>query len=399
MNLTDQFIFILGTTKFDNPYESTTYTLAKYLAKSNYVYYIENPFTWKDYFRFKGSAEFERRQHYFSSASDGILPTEIENLKVVIVPFLLSINFLPEGLIYRALLKINERIIAKRLKKIIAAKNIPKPIYINSFNFHYPNIAKYINPIATVYHCVDPLILPFDRKHGVISEQILLQKSDMVVCTSKQLYTEKKETNPNTYFVPNAADISHCSKALDEDLQVHESIRNLKKPIIGYFGHVERRFDFDLLKAVVEKHSEKTFVFAGPVSREFIPDWFFNTPNIILTGRFDYDQLPSILKGFDVALIPFKKDNVSGTIFPLKLFEYLGAGKPVVCTNFNPDLAEFTHQTVRYCADSETFSEAITSELENDSKERISERIEIANQNTWTKRIDEFANLIYLQIT
>ncbi|MBC7913357.1 MAG: glycosyltransferase family 1 protein, partial [Pyrinomonadaceae bacterium] len=249
MKLSNQYIFILGTTKFDNPYESASYIIAKELALTNHVFYIENPFTWKDYFKYKGSAEFNLRKNLFSGASEGIISTNIPNLKIVITPPLLSINFLPEGKLYRFLLKINESIIVKRIKKVLRSYKIENYIYINSFNFHYPDIADSLKPLLQVYHCVDPLIMPFDRKHGLVSELNLLNKSQVVICTSKQLYEEKKSLNKNTYFIPNAADISHSSKALDDNLAIHESVAQLQKPVIGYFGNIERRMDFDLIKS------------------------------------------------------------------------------------------------------------------------------------------------------
>lgn len=394
MSLSDQNIFILGTTKFDNPYESASYIIAKHLAESNNVYYLENPYTWKDYFRHRNSDGFRVRQNYFAKSSDGILSTSMERLKVVVTPPLLSINFLPEGGLYRFLLKINERIIAKRIQRILKDKAITDFIYINSFNFHYPKVSNSLSPLLTIYHCVDPLILPFDRKHGLISEQELIVNSNAVICTSKQLFKEKIMHNDNTYFVPNAADLSHSSKARDPDLAVHESISGLPKPVIGYFGNIERRMDFDLIKKVAEQNPDKSFVFAGPISEEFVPEWFYQTPNIYHTGRLDYDQLPSVLKGFDTALIPFKKDEVSATIFPLKLFEYLGAGKPVVCTNFNPDLEDFTKGLVRFCPDSDSFSNAINEELRDNSSEKIDERLALASENTWKKRVDEFSEIL-----
>lgn len=394
MGLKGKAIFILGTAKFDGPFESTSFTIAKYLAKENEVYYIENPYTWKDYFKYRGTEEFEKRRIHFSRSSSGLIDTAEANLKVVITPPLLSINFLPEGPAYRLLLRFNERIIARRINQIKKKRSISDFIFINSFNFHYPGIADLTKPGVSVYHCVDPLIIPFDMKHGLTSEPALVRKSDLVICTSKQLYRDKKQLNPQTFFVPNAADIAHSSKALEKDLPVHPEIAAIAKPVIGYFGNIERRMDFDLLKAVIADHTDKNFVFVGPMSPEFIPAWFYNTPNIHLIGRKPYQNMPSIIKGFDVAIIPFKKDDVSATIFPLKLFEYLGAGKPVVATDFNPDLPEFTGNSVFYCPDAETFSESLTDCLQKETDEKIRERLKIASENTWDNRVEEFSSII-----
>ena len=394
MALENRDIFILGATKFDGPYESTSYTVARYLARYNRVYYIDYPFTWKDYIRQKGTSEYIIRKPYLKPGSNGVLDTDIPGLKIIFIPLLYSINFLPEGWLYRLFLRLNERIITKRLKQVIRLLNIKDYIYINSFNFHYPDIAKNLSPVLTVYHCVDPLIIEYDKRHGVVSEHKLITQSDIVICTSKQLADEKRALNPHTYFVPNAADISHSGKALDEGLEIHESIRNLPKPVIGYFGTIERRMDFELLKQVIESNPDKSFAFVGPLSPEFVPEWFSNTPNVYLPGRQDYKDMPAIIKGFDVAIIPFKKDDVSKTIFPLKLFEYLGAGKPVVITNFNPDLKEFTQGAVTFCNNAEEFNQAINDSLKNNTFSMRQQRIQVAQQNTWHKRVEEIGNII-----
>lgn len=387
-------IFFLGATRFDSSAQSTSFTIAQQLAEKNFVFYIDYPITWKDYFKKNHKQEIENRKSKFSPGSDGILTTGNPNFKIIIIPPLLSINFLPEGFFYRTLLKFNERIISNRIKKVIKRYKISDYVYINSFNFHYPGIAEKLTPSLKIYHCVDPMIMPYDVKHGIISENMLVEKSDFVVCTSRQLYSEKLLLNPNTHFIPNAADISHSGKALDENLLVHQSIANLKKPIIGYIGTIERRIDYELLKEVIETNHDKTFVLAGPVAHEYVPNWLTDQTNVCMPGSIPYKDLPNLLKGFDLAIIPFKKDDVSSTIFPLKLFEYLGAGKPVVLTNFNKDLKEFTSGIVTYCEDSASFSEAISSELNSDSELKRQGRIEVAAENTWEKRASEFDKLI-----
>lgn len=396
MQIRNQVIFILGTAKFDGPYESTSYTIAKHLAKENYVYYLDSPFTWRDYFRLRNTEELKRRRPHFSRWASGIIDTDTPNLKVVISPLMWSINFLPEGKFYRKVVKLNDRLVAGRIKGILKQQKVKDFIYINSFNFHYPNVSELVRPSLTIYHCVDPMIIPYDLKHGIVSEAQLVGRSHLVICTSKQLYEEKKQLNKNSYFVPNAADITHSSKALSQDIDVHESIKGLKGPIIGYFGNIERRFDFDLLKEVIATHKDKSFVFAGPVSPEFIPDWFYNAPNVHLIGRLPYQAMPALFKGFDVALIPFKKDDVSRTIFPLKLFEYLGAGKPVVSTRFNPDLEEFTRDTVAFCDSAADFSRAIEQALLHKDPRQVEGRIAVAQENTWEKRVEEISRLISL---
>lgn len=392
--LNNRTIFILGAAKFDGVFESTSFTTAKYFARNNDVYYIDFPYTLKDYFSKAEKSSIDKRKDFFFNGDLKLIEGSIPRLNIVILPLLLSINFLPENKVYRWLLTINEKLIVSRLKAIIDRQKLKNIIFINSFNFHYPNVGKMISPILSVYHCVDALIIDYDMKHGFVSEKLVVNQSDLVVCTSKQLYVEKKQYKENTFFIPNAADLALSSKALDEALKTHPILDGIPKPIIGYFGHVERRMDFTLLSEVCDANPEMNFVFVGPVSDEFVPISFKKLPNVYFVGRTPYLEMPSVVKGFDVAIIPFKKDNVSSTIFPLKLFEYLGAGKPVVATDFNPDLKDFTGESVMYCGDSTSFGLALKFYLQHDNVLLKSERIKVAEENTWDKRLEELSNLL-----
>jgi teichuronic acid biosynthesis glycosyltransferase TuaH len=395
MILKGKYIFILGATKFDGPDQSTSFNIARELSKNNFVYYIDYPITWKDYFNKKNNKLIQVRKQYFSPFSDGIVSSEYDNLKIIISPPLVSINFLPEGRVYRSILRINEFLIRKRMKMAIKKNKIKDFIYINSFNFHYPRIADSLKPALSVYHCVDPMIIPYDMKHGIISEDELVLKSDLVICTSRMLYEEKKKQNLNTYFIPNAADIEHSSKALEENLTVNQHLNGIARPVIGYAGSIERRFHYELIREVINANPDKNFVFAGPLMPEFVPEWFLKTPNLHYIGRLPFQDMPGLIKGFDIAIIPFKKDEVSRTIFPLKLFEYLGAGKPVIATDFNPDLEEFTHGMVSFCKDATQFMNAIEEILKTDNPHLKQARISVAKENTWEKRGEEIAELIF----
>ncbi|MCE7059883.1 glycosyltransferase [Dyadobacter sp. CY343] len=394
MKLKGKDIIVFGLPRFDSKIESTNYTVAKMLARDNRVFYVEHPFTIKDYMRLRKGPEIAKRKGYFDVTNDAVIDTDIAEFKVIVPPVLLSINFLPEGKLFRTLLKINEALIRAKLKRVIKKYRIKDFIYINSFNFHYPNLIEGLAPKLTAYYCVDPIVVPFDARHGGISENELLKKSDLVFCTSRQLYNNSKLLNTNTYFVPNAADIRHSQKALDPDLPVASVLKDIPKPVIGYFGNIERRMDYEMLEKIIRQNPDKSFVFVGPQDKSYIPDWFFNTPHVYSTGSVPYSEMPAVIKGFDVALLPFKRDEVSATIFPLKLFEYLGAGKPLVSINFNDDLREFTGDSVAFCTDADSFTEAIEDALHNDSEEKRQRRIQIAADNTWEKRVDQIAELL-----
>ncbi len=151
--------------------------------------------------------------------------------------------------------------------------------------------------------------------------------------------------------------------------------------------------DFSLLEHLTKTHADKSFVLVGPVFAE-LPEAIRHAPNVYFPGKVRFSDAPRVLKGFDLCIIPFKKDEHSAAVFPLKLFEYLGAGKPVVISDFNPDLADFAENAVAMCASPAAFAGAIQEALENDSEARRTERLDIAAQNTWQHRAKDFANLL-----
>jgi len=392
--LKDKVIVFLGNTKFDGNIKSTSLFIARNLAKSNTVFFIDYPFTLKDYLNYMKTDQLKERENKFSIFSDGLMDTDLPNLKIVITPPVLPINFMPEGLVFRSLLKVNELLISLRIKKIMRDKKFTDFIFINSFNFHYPTLALKIKPTLTVYHCVDPMIVPYDMKHGIKSEKQLVINSDLVICTSVKLTQEKKLLNRNTYFVPNATDSDNGFKTSDVKIPLHPKLKNMKRPVIGYLGTIERRMDYKLLLEVAQANKDKTFVFAGPVEEEYLTNPLFKEPNVHQLGAVPYMEVPQVINSFDLAIIPFKKDEVSRTIFPIKLFEYLSFGKPVVSTDFNIDLKDFTDDMVDYCENAESFSYAINKALQNDTPLEAEKRKSLAKQNTWKKRSEHIAEIL-----
>lgn len=396
MLLQNKTIIIVGNTRYDGPIQATSVFIAQQLAVYNTVYFVDYPSTIKDFvidLFIKNSITKERRRKY-SLFSDGVLNTNLPRLKIVVTPPVFPINFLPEGKIYRFLLSINEYLIRTRIKKILNSAKIQNYIFINAFNFHYPDITKGLNPSLIVYHCVDPMITPYDMKHGITSEKKIVLKSDIIICTSKALYLEKLIENRNTYFIPNATDSNLLKQVQQKQVFIHKHLNIIKKPIIGYLGSIERRINYELLEQVAISLPEYSFVMAGPIDWNFMPASLSELKNVHIIGAINYNEVPQLINGFDVAIIPFKKDEVSSTIFPIKLFEYLGAGKPVIATDFNDDLKDFTDDQVTFCHNAPLFTNAIIQALNNNSEELIFKRKTLAAKNTWENRSVQIAEII-----
>ncbi|MGN7205937.1 glycosyltransferase [Pedobacter sp. SAFR-022] len=394
MLLKNKVIIFLGNARFDGNIQSTSFFIAKNLAKHNKVFFIDYPFTLKDYLKTSfNTKELKLRKRKFSYFSDGRLKTDTDNLEIIVTPPVLPINFIPEGIVFRRLLNINQFIVAQRLKKIISKEKITEFIYVNAFNFHYPGIAERIKPTLSVYQCVDPMIVPYDMKHGIYSENQLVRKSDLVICTSKALYLEKTSQNRNTYFVPNGTNLNPKS-TLSTSSILHEKLRDVPGPLIGYLGTIERRINYELIMDVISLNPDKSFVFAGPISEGFVPDALYQLQNVHFLGSIPHQEVQQIIDNFDVAIIPFKKDQVSKTIFPIKLFEYLSAGKAVVATDFNEDLRDYTDDYVAYCETPINFSAALNDALQNDSEDKREQRRQLAKKNTWEVRAAQFAEIL-----
>ncbi len=298
----------------------------------------------------------------------------------------------------------------KLINRTISQSAINKPILW----VYDPDFADYVEQIPhqlLIYDCVDDYSnmpqerYPDNKKAEIIEkEKKLIKRADLVFATSPFLYKLRKEQNPNTYYTPNVADFEHNSQALKETLAVPEEIKDLAKPIIGFQGNLSAyKFDFDLLEAVIASHPEWSFVFIGPVeTSKTLTDTSRNTQvaklekheNTHFLGVQPYERLPAFYKAFDVAIMPNKQNDYNRSSFPLKFFEFLGAGLPVVMTKL-PALAEFYNTSGVYVSVSvqdfiRNLEEAVTKGRAFSQEDRLV----LAKQYSWESKIDTMIALI-----
>lgn len=218
------------------------------------------------------------------------------------------------------------------------------------------------------------------------TEERLVAESDLVVVTSRKLEASAQGRARSLVLVPNACEPEHFAR-VDAAEPSPAELAGLRSPIIGYFGAISEWFDFDLVRHAARAHPEWTFVLIGSTFGAPPHDDLVRAPNVRFLGEKPYGALPSYLARFDVATIPFRLTPLIEATSPVKFFEYLAAGKPVVASRL-PELVP--HARLVELADSpEEFTRALERALRDTSPERVAERRAFAAQNTWSSRARE----------
>lgn len=208
---------------------------------------------------------------------------------------------------------------------------------------------RHLKPACTVYDCMDELAnFRFAPPRLLELESELFERADLVFTGGYSLYEAKRSRHPSVHPFPSSVDLAHFAKA-----------RGLAKandrPTLGFYGVLDERFDLDLLAAIADARSDWRFVMVGPVVK-ISPDELPKRENIEYPGPATYDQLPALLAGWDVALMPFAINDATRFISPTKTPEYLAAGKPVVSTPVRDVVRHYGRlQGVKIAATAEEF--------------------------------------------
>lgn len=276
-------------------------------------------------------------------------------------------------------------------------KSIKNPILYITWAANSFYIKRY-NAKTIIYDFVDDLeMFPLlgNKIHKCHDE--LLDKADIIPVTASRLLDQIKDKRPDAFLSHNAVmfDIWHLG---DKKVKPDSEMKKLvgKKPLIGYFGSlIESCFDYDLLKYAAKKRPNYNFAISGPLDFDTSNDehkWS-EYPNIHFIGTVPkYEDLAGRISFFDVCTVPFVLNDVTQSISPLKLFEYMAAGKPIVTT----DMRECKkYKSVLPSKTREEFVKNLDKamKLKNDREFRKLVLKE-AKENTWEARTDKIVKLI-----
>lgn len=392
-------IIILGLFRWNGPYSSISIAMAKEFAKHNRVFYINHPYSYKDYYvELKGEENRSIRKN-LSTAKNNYKPEGgfPKDLIQVTPPLTYPINSLSKGMIYDFFARKNQALVQNSIQQIVDDYNLDKYIFINCYDpFFGELLPEHKPPFLKIYQSVDDISQDeYTSKHGVYLEEKAIKNADLTLVTSTELYRLKSQFTSNIHVLHNAADIEVFEQALFNEFEVPVELRNIKGPIIGYIGNLdELRVDYDLIKKIALKHQNKNLVFIGPINNtKYKEIGLDKLSNVHFLGKRPITQLAPYLQNFDCAIIPFQLNTLTKSIYPLKINEYLAAGKPVIATNFSKDISSFKEHIYLSQTD-EDFVSLINKSLAEDNPALARKRHVLAQSNTWEARIAQFWQIV-----
>ncbi|PZC45908.1 MAG: Glycosyltransferase involved in cell wall bisynthesis [Chloroflexi bacterium] len=378
------YLILYGPT-WDGASQVSKHHLAKYWANLGHsVLYVESQFHLFSFITRMKEALRLLTRFIFG-------PNKVENNLWIhcfpsVFPYRSGVSFLANSLT----LAINQFIPRRLINSLCESLKLDSPVVIVGTATALPIIER-LNPKLVVYHCSDDYSsqpnFPSSFKD---LEKKLIARADLIICTAEELTEIKAPMNPQTYTITNGADIDHFKSSLEDATEVPAEIKDFSGPVIGYVGTIFEWLDFEMIANAAREKPGYNFVFIGPITTDI--SLIHDIPNIHMLGPKSYGSIPNYLKGFDVATIPFIIHDVTLRASPVKFYEYLASGTPIVATRL-PDLDRFDHLVTLFSRPDQ-YVESLDKALANKSKTALNNRIEEASNHSWESRFEKIDELI-----
>ena len=284
--------------------------------------------------------------------------------------------------------RLGQRLLAPRLRADLQRLGFASPVLIAGLP-HAVDALPGLRWTTLVYHCADD----YAHMRGFPStlpqlEAELCRRADLVVTTSERLAQTRRLWNPRTVWVPNGADVEHFGQVAGPAPE----LASVGRPVIGFIGGLSQWIDVELLATLAVARPDWSLVLIGPLGSGIDVAPLRRLPNVHLLGSRPYASLPSYLAAFDVALIPFTHDPVTAAADPIKVYEYLAAGVPVVATDL-PALRRLAH-VVRLADSPAAFVAQVEAAVHAGRQAGRAARQAEAARHSWSSRFERLAALL-----
>lgn len=246
---------------------------------------------------------------------------------------------------------------------------------------------------GVVYDCMDELSQFAGAPRELVeNERRLIEQADVVFCGGYELWMKKSKQHDNAHFFGCGVEYDHFGQAQNKSGAIPEDVQNLPRPIVGWFGVVDERVDYGLLRKVAELRPDVSFVLVGPVVK-VDPNSLPQAPNLYWLGGRDYKQLPDYCRAYDVCMMPFALNEATQYINPTKALEYLATGKPVISTPVADVVRQYT-DTILIASTPEDFAACIDRALNSPDETMVSKGIDRAKESSWECTVERMQEII-----
>lgn len=383
-------IVCIPLTTWDNSFTNTMVKMMSILSKKNKILFVDYQYTFKDVLTTLAGKKNAPLKRIFG-LNERLRKVKTEygsDVYVLTTPAVFPVNWIKQQASYNFFLKVNASLIKGSIQEAINDLEMFDPIIINGYNsFTGLPLTGAFNEQLNIYYCYDEIKGDIWYKHhGPRVEEEYMRKADLVVATSDALHASKCGVNPNCFVVKNGVDFELFNRA--------SSYRKSsdQRKVVGYTGSIDERFDISVMQYAIEQMPDCDFVFVGRAPNREAKEVIEKYSNVKILGSKRPDVVPEFLQEMDVCIIPYLKNEVTRGVYPLKINEYLAAGKPVVMTDFAP-LSEFNN-VASIVSTKEDFVKCLKLELLNDGEDKKKVRIETARLNSWDNRVEELSEVI-----
>lgn len=241
----------------------------------------------------------------------------------------------------------------------------------------------HLNPQVTVYDCMDELSA-FANAPATLTaaEASLLERADVVFTGGQSLYEAKRRRHHNVHAFPSSVDVAHFAQARTMTSEPDDQ-RSIPGPRLGFFGVIDERMDLGLIAGIAQARPQWQLVMLGPVVK-IDPTVLPHAPNLHYLGNKRYEELPRYISGWDVALLPFARNDATRFISPTKTPEYLASGKPVVSTSIRDVVNPYGQRGLVRIADCvEEFVAACEAAMREDAATRLRDADAFLRRTSW----------------
>jgi len=281
---------------------------------------------------------------------------------------------------------LNRTLMAWQIRWLCRTFKIKDPILWFVVPHPAPVIEKF-RDIFKVYYCIDDYsALPgVDKMRIREMDRLMSEQCDLIFCASQPLVDSKKRFGDKVILSRHGVDFDHFQDIYLKKIEPAPEVRDLPRPVIGYFGLMEKWVDFEMIGYAAKRHPDWTFLMIGGMVVQEHP--CRNLVNVRFIGSRPYEVLPSYAAVFDVGILPFVDNEQIYNSNPLKLRQYLAMGIPVVSTSY-PEAAVFS-EIIEIVKSKEEFVAAIEKVLSQDSPEQARKRIETVRPMSWENRYQD----------